>query len=142
VSEDELVRSLVDAERDGRRRLADVLDALDDEHASLARFLRIKEEEDRARVAHRDRTAWHRQLSWRLVRAVFFFGIVSGLLFVVLGDERAIEPAIWFIGGGATYYLFAQVVTLGRARADDRGLRAAEERARQNLDALAASLER
>lgn len=141
MGETELVRSLIADERDDPRSLAAVLDRLGDESSPLASFLRIKEAEDRARVAHTDRSVWHRQLSWRLVRAVFLFGVASGALFVIFGDERTIEPAIWFIGGGAGFYLCAQIVTLGRARADDRGLRAARERARGELDALAAELE-
>ena len=146
MSDVELVRSLIAEERaDGRqatRRLNDAIaDLADTEHELLGRFLAIKEVEDRARVAYLDRTNWHRKLSWRLVRAVFFFGVLSGVMFVIFGNDATIEAAIWFIGGGAGYYLCAQIVTLGRARADERGLKVAEERARADLDALASSLE-
>ena len=146
MSDVELVRNLVAEERDpdrkNARRLTDAIADLEDtEHALLGRFLAIKELEDRARVAYLDRTSWHRQLSWRLVRAVFFFGILSGVLFVIFGNDATIDAAIWFIGGGAGYYLCAQIVTLGRARVDERGLKAAEQRARTDFDELATSLE-
>ncbi|MEE9234955.1 MAG: hypothetical protein V3U28_05930 [Candidatus Acidoferrales bacterium] len=127
------------AEKGEAGRLAALLAELGERHpdlAPLAHYLTIKEREERALQALQERERWYRSFSWRLVRVLFAFGAASLLLFVLWGGEPAFLASIFFLAGGAGFYLLVQAMaTLGSHR-DHKALAEIQERCRGELNAL------
>lgn len=127
------------------RRLAELLAELAEkggDAAPLARFLAIKDKEEKALLALLERERWHRSFSWRMVTALFAFGLVALVVFVAWGGEPAFLSAIFFFAGGTTYYLLAQAMAVWSGRRDQRALARIRERCRQELEELRRELGR
>ncbi|MGH9805146.1 MAG: hypothetical protein ACRD4D_08225 [Candidatus Acidiferrales bacterium] len=121
------------------RRLAALLAELAErggDIAPLARYLAIKEKEEKALLALAERERWHRSFSWRMVTALFTFGIVSLVVFVTWGGEPAFLAAIFFFAGGTTYYLLAQAMASWSGRRDRGALASIRDRCRKELEEL------
>lgn len=134
-----LLRDWVQAEEPDGQRLAVLLDELagkPGDLGGLARYLAIKEREDKAQQAVLDRERWFRAFSWRLVGALFAFGILGLALFLALGGEEAFLASIFFFAGGASFYLVAQAMTTWSGRKDRKALAAIRARCRSELEAL------
>ena len=106
------------------------------EVAPLARYLAIKEREEKARRAVLDRARWFRSFSWRLIGALFTFGILGLALFLLWGGEEAFLASILFFAGGASFYLVVQSMATWRSRKDEKALAWIRERCRRELEAL------
>lgn len=120
------------------RRLAEFLAELADhpELSALARFLAVKESEERARQAVLDREQWFRSFSWRMVVALFAFGILGLALFALWGGQAAFLASIFFIAGGASFYLVAQTMAIYRSHSDRKALEEIRARCRRELEDL------
>ena len=133
------------AEEPEGRRLAALLAELAEkgaEVAPLARYLAIKEKEEKALLALLERERWHRSFSWRMVTALFAFGGVALVGFVAWGGEPAFQAALFFFAGGTTYYLLAQAMATWSSRRDRQALASIQERCRQELEELRRELGR
>lgn len=106
------------------------------EVALLGRYLAIKEREEKARQAVLDRERWFRSFSWRLIGALFAFGILGLTLFLLWGGEEAFLASILFFAGGASFYLVVQSMATWRSRKDEKALARIRERCRRELEAL------
>lgn len=127
------------------RRLAALLAELVEkggDAAPLARFLAIKDKEEKALLALLERERWHRSFSWRMVTALFAFGVAGLAVFVAWGGEPAFLAAIFFFAGGTTFYLLAQAMATWSGRRDRRALASIRERCRQELEELRRELGR
>jgi predicted lysophospholipase L1 biosynthesis ABC-type transport system permease subunit len=125
-------------EREGRR-LSELLAELEQKHAELAplaRFLAIKETEETARRTVLQREQWFRSFSWRLVGALFTFGVLGLLLFLAWGGEEAFLASILFFAGGASFYLVVQAMASWSSYKDRKALAQVRERYRQELEEL------
>ncbi|MFQ5695862.1 MAG: hypothetical protein ACE5HB_07730 [Terriglobia bacterium] len=133
-----LLRWLEEEARDDRR-LSDYLHELQEKHrelAPLARYLALREQEERASQAVLDRERWFRGFSWRLIQALFAFGVVSLGIFLLWGGEEAFMGALFFVAGGATFYLVAQAMATYRSHRDQKALTRIREQFRREVDAL------
>ena len=131
-------------EPEGRRlaqRLAE-LAAKGGEFAPLARYLVIKEKEEKALLALLERERWHRTFSWRMVTALFAFGGAALVGFVAWGGEPAFRAAIFFFFGGTSYYLLAQAMATWSSQRDRRALAKIREQCRAELEELRRELGR
>lgn len=137
-----LLLELLDAEEREGRPLSSLLDQLaaDKDRAALARFLAIKEKEERARQAVLDHERWFRSFSWRLMGALFAFGVLGLGIFVAWGGEAAFSGALFFIAGGASFYLVAQAMTAWRGHKDRKALTIIRARCLQEMQELRGSL--
>lgn len=108
----------------------------------LVRYLAIKETEERALAAVKERERWFRSFSWRLVGALFAFGAAGMLLFVFWGGEEAFLASLFFFAGGASFYLLVQAMATWRSRGDQKALGEIRERCRRDLEALRQELGR
>ncbi len=138
---------LIRSEESAPRRFPEVLGdfaAFHDtrEHEWWARLFAILETADRARIAHLDRSQWHRQFSTKLVRVLIFFGFLSGAGFLLWGGEEAFLPCVFFLGGGTAFYLLSQTLAQLRSRKNDEALREVETRCRSELQELSQRIER
>jgi hypothetical protein len=127
------------------RRLAVLLAELAEkggDAAPLARFLAIKDNEEKALLALLERERWHRSFSWRMVTALFAFGAAAFAGFVAWGGEPAFMAAIFFFAGGTTYYLLAQAMATWSGRRDRRALAKVRERCCEELEELQRELGR
>lgn len=127
------------------RRLAALLAELAEkggDAAPLARYLAIKDKEEKAMLALLERERWHRSFSWRMVTALFAFGVVAFMGFVAWGGEPAFLAAIFFVAGGTTYYLLAQAMATWSSRRDRQALAGIRERCRKELEELRRELGR
>ncbi len=131
-------------EREGRglaKRLAE-LGEKSAEWAPLARYLAIKEAEERALRAELEREAWFRSFSLRLVTSLFVFGFLALAVFALAGGDGAFRGAIFFIAGAAGYYLVAQTLATWRGQRDQKKLQSIRERCRKELQELREEVER
>lgn len=131
-------------EREGVRlaqRLAE-LAAKGDDVAPLARYLTIKDKEEKALLALAERERWHRTFSWRMVTALFAFGGVSLVGFVAWGGEAAFRAALFFFFGGTSYYLLAQAMATWSSQRDRRAMAKIREQCRAELKELRRELGR
>ncbi len=127
------------AEEGGARRLPDLLTELAERRkdlAPLARILALKETEDRARMAVLDRERWFRSFSWKMITALFMFGVLGMMFFILWGGDQAFLASIFFIAGGASFYLLVQAMASWRSRHDQKALTEIRERCRGELAAL------
>jgi hypothetical protein len=125
-------------------RLSTLLNRLGKERkdlAPLARYLEIKEREETARRAVLDREHWFRSFSWRLVGALFAFGVLGLVLFLFWGGEEAFLASILFFAGGASFYLVVQAMASWRSHKDQRALARIRERCQIELEALRQELD-
>ncbi len=139
-----LLEWLKQEEREGKR-LPALLAELQEkriELAPLARYLAIKEGEERALRAELEREAWFRSFSLRLVTSLFVFGFLGLAVFALIGGERAFRTAIFFVAGAASYYLVAQALATWRGQRDQKKLRAIRERCQKELEELRREVER
>ncbi len=139
-----LLEWLKEEEREGRR-LPALLAELQEkriELAPLARYLAIKEAEERALRAELEREAWFRSFSLRLVTSLFVFGFLALAAFALAGGEGAFRAAIFFMAGAASYYLVAQALATWRGQRDQKKLRAIRERCQKELEELRREVER
>jgi len=121
------------------RRLAALLAELVKKGGDLApvgRYLAIKDKEEKAMLALLERERWHRSFSWRMVTALFAFGVLAFLGFVAWGGEPAFLSSIFFFAGGTTYYLLAQAMATWSSRRDRLALAGIQERCRGELEEL------
>ena len=121
------------------RRLAALLAELAEkggDAAPLARYLAIKEKEEKALLALLGRERWHRSFSWRMVTALFAFGVAALVVFTALGGEPAFRAALFFFAGGTAYYLLAQAMAIWSGRRDQQALASIQDRCRQELEEL------
>jgi len=121
------------------RRLAALLTELAEkggDAAPLARYLAIKEKEEKAMLALLERERWHRSFSWRMVTALFAFGVAGLVVFTAWGGEPAFRAALFFFAGGTTYYLLAQAMATWSGRRDRQALASIQERCQQELEEL------
>lgn len=126
----------LEAEERESQRLPDLLAQLAEEDKvlrPLARFLAIKDAEERARITVLDRARWYRSLSWRLTGYLFGIGAAGTFLFILWGGESAFMASIFFFLGCASFYLLAQATTTARSRRDQKALEKIHERSRQEL---------
>ncbi|MFQ5696115.1 MAG: hypothetical protein ACE5HB_09015 [Terriglobia bacterium] len=133
-----LLRRWLEEEGEGRR-LSALLNELQEKHrelAPLARYLALREQQERASQAVLDRERWFRGFSWRLIQVLFVFGVMSLGIFLLWGGEEAFLGALFFVAGGATFYLVAQAMATYRSHRDQRALEKIREQFRQELDAL------
>ncbi len=133
-----LLEWLKQEEREGKR-LPALLAELQEkriELAPLARYLAIKEVEERALRAELEREAWFRSFSLRLVTSLFVFGFLALAVFASIGGEGAFRTAIFFLAGAASYYLVAQALATWRGQRDRKKLQAIQERSRKELEEL------
>lgn len=140
-----LLLDWLEAEEHHARPLLELLTELADkrqELASLARFLAIKQSEESARRAVLERERWFRSFSWRMVVALFAFGVAGMLAFVLWGGEQAFLSSIFFFAGGASFYLLVQAMATVRSRRDRRTLAEIQERSRRERAALRKELGR
>ena len=138
-----LLEWLGEEEREGQRlaaRLAELREKRS-ELAPLARYLAIKEAEERALRAELEREAWFRSFSLRLVTSLFVFGFLALAVFALVGGEGAFRAAIFFTAGAASYYLVAQALATWRGQRDQKKLRAIQERCQMELQELRRELE-
>ncbi|HXE76147.1 MAG TPA: hypothetical protein VNN18_11015 [Candidatus Xenobia bacterium] len=139
-----LLAWLREEEREGRslaKRLEE-LGGKSAELAPLARFLALKETEERALRAELDREAWFRSFSLRLVTSLFVFGFLALAAFAVAGGDSAFRGALFFIAGAASYYLVAQALATWRGQRDQKKLRTIRERCQKALQELRQEVER
>ena len=133
------------AEEGEGRRLPALLAELREkrvEWAPLARYLTIKEAEERALRAELEREGWFRSFSLRLVTSLFVFGFLALGVFALIGGEGAFRAAIFFLAGAASYYLVAQALATWRGQRDRKKLQAIQERSRKELEDLRREVER
>lgn len=135
---------LREEEREGRRLPALLAELREKriELAPLARYLAIKEAEERALRAELEREAWFRSFSLRLVTSLFVFGFLALAVFALLGGDGAFRGAIFFIAGAASYYLVAQALATWRGQRDQKKLQAIRERCQKELQELREEVER
>jgi hypothetical protein len=135
---------LREEEREGRglaKRLAELREK-SAEWAPLARYLAIKEAEERALRAELEREAWFRSFSLRLVTSLFVFGFLALAVFALVGGEGAFRAAIFFTAGAASYYLVAQALATWRGQRDQKKLQAIRKRCEKELQELREKVER
>ncbi len=128
-----------------RPPLARLLDELAEKRvplAPLARYLAIKQREETALAVLAERERWFRYFSWRMVGALFAFGVAGLAFFVAWGGEQAFLGAIFFLAGGASFYLITQAMATWRARQDQKARARIRQRCDQELEALRAELPR
>ncbi len=134
-----LLQSWLKQEEPSSRSLAELLPELEKDSADvapLARFLAIKEREERARMALLLRAQWYRSFSWKMVGALFVFGGAALVVFWAGWKELAFPAAIFFFAGAAAYYLLIQAMATRRSQRDEKALREIQERCRRELAAL------
>lgn len=134
-----LLRSWLEAEEEDPRRLSALLEELAakrPELAPLARLLALKEAEEKALLTLRERERWFRSFSWRMIGALFTFGIVGLLVFVWWGGEEAFLASIFFLAGGASFYMVLQAMATYRSHRDQEAMAEIQQRYRCEREAL------
>jgi hypothetical protein len=140
-----LLREWLQEEQREGRRLPALLAELREKRidwAPLARYLAIKETEERALRAELEREAWFRTFSLRLVTSLFVFGFLALAAFALAGGDEAFRGAIFFIAGAASYYLVAQALATWRGQRDRKKLQAIRQRCQKELQELREEVER
>ena len=68
-----------------------------------------------------DRERWFRSFSWKMITALFMFGVLGMMFFILWGGDQAFLASIFFIAGGASFYLLVQAMASWRSRHDQKG---------------------
>jgi hypothetical protein len=134
-----LLLDWLEAEERQGRPLSTLLQELREkrpELALLARYLAAKETEERAQVAVLERARWFRSFSWRMVVALFAFGVAGMVFFLFWRGEQAFLGSIFFFAGGASYYLLVQAMATRRSQRDQKALAEIRRRCQEDLHRL------
>lgn len=134
-----LLRDWLKAEEHKGPRLPTLLEELGKKRpdlSPLARYLTIKETEERAYAAVLERARWFRSFSWKMVGALLAFGVAGMVFFLFWRGEQAFLASIFFFAGGASYYLLVQAMATRRSQRDQKALAKIREHCRRDLEAL------
>lgn len=134
-----LLRRWLETEEEDPQQLSALLEELGTKHpqlAPLARLLALKEAEEKALLALRERERWFRSFSWRMIGALFTFGIVGLLVFVWWGGEEAFLASIFFLAGGASFYLVLQAMATYHSHREQKARAEIQQRYRREREAL------
>jgi hypothetical protein len=70
------------------------------------------------------------------------FGVLGMMFFILWGGDQAFLASIFFIAGGASFYLLVQAMASWRSRHDQKALTEIRERCQGELAALRKEIRR
>ena len=103
----------------------------------LMRFLSLKDKHHRHSYYVKMEHVFFRRLGWRLMRPLFFLGIVAAVISIFLQDKvDPIIPLSLFLGGAASFYVLLQFFIHRWAWKDYKRLVSIEAEYQENLREL------